>query len=110
MSNNVPPNQHSPDYANPGQRDTPNELAVIQNSADLDEENDGSTSPRKRLTRAVGKGVDNLTKSFSGSGRSTQQQRQTAVSPPPGHRRLFSLNRKGKSKDMSQTSGSPDGE
>ena len=109
MSNHDPLKPVSRDYALTGQPDT----TVVQKSADLvDEEDNGSSSPRKRITRAVGKSVDNITRSFiSGSGRSTpQQQRQAAASPPPGPRRIFSLNRKGKSKELSQTSGSPDSE
>ena len=106
MSNHEP---ISRDYGLADQPAPPDDPVVVQKHADLDEQNDGTTSPRKRLTRAVGKGVDNITKSFiSGSGRSTPQQPQTAASPA-GSRRLFNLNRKGKAKDLSQSSGSPDG-
>lgn len=62
-----------------------------------DGENEGASSPRSRITRAVGKGVDNLTRSFSGSTRPAPQP--AAGSPSPGSRRLFSLKRKGKGRD-----------
>jgi hypothetical protein len=85
--------------------DQPNQPPIPKH-ADQDEEGDASSSPRKRITRAVGKSVDNLTRSLiSGSGRSTPQQRQTAASPP---RRLFSLSRKGKPKELYNASVSPD--
>ncbi|KAF7968189.1 hypothetical protein HWV62_31658 [Athelia sp. TMB] len=61
------------------------------------------SSPRKRITRAVGKGVDNLTRSFSGSTRPAPQS-VTAGSPPPSARRLFSLKRKGKGRDTDDDS------
>jgi len=80
--------------------DQSNQPVVHTKHTDQDEE-DGLSSPRKRITRAVGKSVDNLTRSLiSGSGRSTPQQRQTAASPPPSPRRLFSLSRKGKPKEL----------
>jgi hypothetical protein len=104
------------DYLKPVVRDyaladQPNQPAVPMRHADQDEEVDGSSSPRKRITRAVGKSVDNLTRSLiSGSGRSTpqQQQQQTAASPPPSPRRLFSLSRKGKPKELYHASVPPD--
>lgn len=83
--------------------------APAQKYLDPEEENDGSTSPRKRLSRVVGKGVDNISKSFTGSGRSTPKPHQTTDSPPsPGPRRLFSLNRKAKGKERSHGTGYPD--
>jgi hypothetical protein len=94
MSSHDPPEPVSRDYALTAKSDS-------KKHADLDDENDGSSSPTKRLTRAVGKSVDNITRSFiSGSGRFTPQQQQTAASPPPSHRRLFSLSRKGKAKEV----------
>ena len=102
------------DYLKPVVRDyaltdQPNQPAVPMRHADQDEEVDEPSSPRKRITRAVGKSVDNLTRSLiSGSGRSTPQQRQTAASPPPSPRRLFSLSRKGKPKDLYHASVPPD--
>lgn len=94
------------DYATIGHFNTTCQSQMLpRKSSDGEEFNDGSSSPRKRLTRVVGKSVDNITKSFSG--RSTAQQ--TAGSPP-GHRRIFSLNRKGKGKDMSYAGGHSDSE
>ena len=97
MSSHDPPQLVSRDYALTPQSD----VAMVQKLSDQGEVNDGSASPRKRLTRVVGKSVDNITRSFiSSSGKSTPQQRKAAASPPPGHRRLFSLSRKGKAKEL----------
>jgi hypothetical protein len=102
MSNHDPLKPLSRDYA---LTDLPGQPAPVMNLTDQDAEDDGSSSPRKRLTRAVGKSVDNLTRSLiSGSGKSTPQQRGAAASPPPGPRRLFSLSRKGKPKDLNHAS------
>jgi sterol 3beta-glucosyltransferase len=101
MSSHDPPQLVSRDYTLTPQSD----IAIVQKHSDLGEVNDGSASPRKRLTRVVGKSVDNMTRSFiSGSGKSTPQQQKTTASPP-GHRRLFSLSRKGKAKELA---GFPD--
>lgn len=91
MAEQSPRKPHSRDNANALDQDAARESAT-------DGENEGLSSPRNRITRAVGKGVDNLTRSFSGNTRPSAQQ-QTAGSPPPGPRRLFSLKRKGKGKE-----------
>jgi hypothetical protein len=97
----------SRDYANMAHLNATSQSQTLpRKSVDGDDLNDGSSPPRNRLTRVVGKSVDNITKSFSG--RSTPQQQQTAGSP--GHRRLFSLSRKGKGKDMSHAGGHSDSE
>lgn len=94
MSNNEPRKPLSRDYATPADHIDTSSPAPTPIS---DDETDGSTSPRKRLSRVVGKSVDTLTKSLSGSSRtSTQSSTESPTSP----RRLFSLNRRrGKESD-----------
>lgn len=53
----------------------------------------------KRMSAVVGQTVDKLSRSISGKAGRTSPSPTTTTPPNSGHRRLFSLSRKGKGKD-----------
>jgi hypothetical protein len=66
----------------------------------LEETSQDASYTTSRVKRMVGQTVDKLSRSISGKAGRTSPNPATTPPPSAGHRRLFSLSRKGKGKDL----------
>ena len=78
---------------------SPDTLGLSEDTSPTQHELPNSTSRVKRMSAVVGQTVDKLSRSLSAKAGRTSPSPATTPPPPSGHRRLFSLNRKGKGKD-----------
>lgn len=80
--------------------DTSPEMLGLVDSPAIDLRESGSPHSRvKRLSTAVEKTVDKLGRSISGKATSGNTLNKPSTPPSSGHRRIFSINRKGKARE-----------